>query len=334
MLRTRRGSSVEVSVRPKIDMNTAVLPIREFTVAFLSGLLAGERAERRTRKGRRALGCYRHAVLVLRWFLDGTRVVQLAADNQLGLSTTYRYLHEAIDLLAAAAPSLPGALLAARMAGHTHVNIDGTQIHTDRSKAAGPTARIDLWWSGKHRHHGGNVQVVTAPDGWPLWTSPVRPGREHDITFARTHPGLLDTLTDWTDTEHTVLADLGYEGENTRLTCPIKNTHGMTLTVEQCTIDALHRATRALAECGNSLLKTIFVRIRVDQQPHGHAPVCLSCYPNRAASLALLSPGPHGNQRLGTLALHEQRSNRPLDGTEPAPVQDRRRHRPRRWQPA
>ena len=59
---------------------TAVLPIGEPTVAFLSGLLAGERARRRTRRGRRALGCYRHAVLVLRWFLDGTRVAQLAAD--------------------------------------------------------------------------------------------------------------------------------------------------------------------------------------------------------------------------------------------------------------
>ncbi len=26
------------------------------------------------------------------------------------------------------------------------------------------------------------MQVITAPDGWPLWTSPVRPGREHDTT--------------------------------------------------------------------------------------------------------------------------------------------------------
>ncbi len=34
---------------------------------------------------------------------------------------------------------------------------------------------MDLWWSGKHRHHGGNIQVVSAPDGWPLWTSPVGP---------------------------------------------------------------------------------------------------------------------------------------------------------------
>ena len=25
---------------------------------------------------------------------------------------------------------------------------------------------MDLWWSGKHRHHGGNIQVVSAPDGY------------------------------------------------------------------------------------------------------------------------------------------------------------------------
>jgi hypothetical protein len=53
---------------------------------------------------------------------------------------------------------------------------------------APPTRGVDLWWSGKHRHHGGNIQVVSAPDGWPLWTSDVRPGREHDTTAARHDP--------------------------------------------------------------------------------------------------------------------------------------------------
>ncbi|ANS70781.1 transposase [Streptomyces lincolnensis] len=46
-----------------------------------------------TRKGRRALGCFRQAVLVLRWFLDGTRLAQLARDNRVSTSTVYRYLH-------------------------------------------------------------------------------------------------------------------------------------------------------------------------------------------------------------------------------------------------
>ena len=143
---------------------TAVLPVAEETVVFVSGLLAVKRRRRDTRSGRRALGCFRQAVLVLRWFVDGTRLAQLATDNRIGVSTAYRYLHEGIDVLAAAAPGLPGALLAARAAGHPHVQLDGTLIRTDRCQMPGPTARsdrperrVDLWWSGQHAAHGGNV---------------------------------------------------------------------------------------------------------------------------------------------------------------------------------
>jgi hypothetical protein len=49
----------------------------------------------------------------------------LATDNAIGKSTAYDYLHEGIDALAARAPKLESALLAAKMAGHPHVNIDG-----------------------------------------------------------------------------------------------------------------------------------------------------------------------------------------------------------------
>lgn len=115
---------------------------------------------------------------------------------------------------------------------------------------------------GQAHHHGGNVQVVTGPDGWPLGTSPVRPGREHDTTCAHTHDRLLDTPLAWTDDTHVVLADLGYEGENTRLTCPVKNARGGVLTPDQRTINALHAATHALAERGNALLKTTCTALR------------------------------------------------------------------------
>ena len=82
-------------------LTPAVLPVAEETVHFVSGLLATERRRRGTRGRRRALGCYRQAVLVLRWFLDGTRLAQLAVDNRIGRSTAYRNLHEGIDVLAA-----------------------------------------------------------------------------------------------------------------------------------------------------------------------------------------------------------------------------------------
>src|SRR3954471_14958011 len=255
---------------------TAVLSAPDETVLFVSALLAAERRGRGTRRGRRALGCYRQALLVLRWFLDGTRLAQLAADNAISTSTAYRYLHEGIDylhegidVLSAAALGLPGALLAARAAGHPHVQVDGTLICTDRCSVPGPAlrrgrsgARVDLWWSGKHACHGGNVQVVTTRDGWPIWTSPVRPGREHDTTCLRAHAGLLPALAEWTDETYAVLGDLGYEGEQAALTTPVKKATGRPLTDDERTVNALHAATRALAERGNALLKTTFKALR------------------------------------------------------------------------
>ncbi len=248
---------------------TAVLPVSEETVLFVSRLLAAERRRRGTRGRRRALGCYRQAVLLLRWFVDGTRLAQLAVDNAIGGSTAYRYLHEGIDVLADRAPGLRGALLAARAAGHAHVTVDGTLIRTDRCHVPGPTARtdrsgrrVDLWWSGKHAAHGGNVQVIAAPDGWPLWTSGVRPGREHDTTALRSHGQALPLLAEWTDQAHAVLADLGYEGERAALTTPIKRNTDAPLTDDQRTVNLLHAATRAPAERGNSLLKTTFKALR------------------------------------------------------------------------
>jgi hypothetical protein len=51
---------------------------------------------------------------LLPWFVDSNRVAHLALDNQVSSSTAYRYPHEAIDVLAAAAPGLHGTVLAAR----------------------------------------------------------------------------------------------------------------------------------------------------------------------------------------------------------------------------
>ena len=192
---------------------TAVLPIGEHTAVRLAQLLAGEQRKRRTRRGRRALGPWRQAVLVLRWLFDDTRMSQLARDNDIAVSTAYDYRDEAIAVLAARQPSLHGALLAAKAAGHTHVLLDGTLIRTDRIATPGPTRGVDLWWSGKHHHHGGNIQVVSAPDGWPLWTSDVRPGREHDLTAAKADPQLLELIALCVSDGQMSLADLAYEGE-------------------------------------------------------------------------------------------------------------------------
>jgi hypothetical protein len=239
-----------------------VLPSGEETVEFLEGLLEAERVRRGTRADTRVLSCRQQAVLVLRWFLDGTRLRQLAMDNTVGKSTAYDYLHEGIDVLAARAPRLQSALLAAKAAGHSHVSIDGTLIETDRNRTPGPTPGVDLWWSGKHDNHGGNVQVVTAPDGWPLWTSAVRPGREHDTTALRAHAEILPALATWTADSLPVLADLGYEGERDTVTVAFKKPKGGQLTEDQKVYNTAHNGKRAVGERGNSLLKTTFKALR------------------------------------------------------------------------
>jgi hypothetical protein len=142
---------------------TAALPIRDHTVVFLSGLLHAERQRLGTRTATRALGCFMQATLVLRWLLEGTKVKQLAGDNAISLSTGYAYLHEGITILAAHAPGLPAVLLAAKMAGYPHVNIDGTLIETDRAPITGHACLADV--IGRHRWSGGSrVQL----HGWSL----------------------------------------------------------------------------------------------------------------------------------------------------------------------
>jgi hypothetical protein len=90
----------------------------------------------------------------------------------------------------------------------------------------------------------------------------VRPGREHDTTALRTHAEALPLLAEWADEGHAALADLGYEGERTALTTPIKQPAGRRLTDDQRTVNLLHAAVRTQAERGNALLKTTLKALR------------------------------------------------------------------------
>jgi hypothetical protein len=145
-------------------------------------------------------------------------------------------------------------------------------LHADRIATPGPTRGVDLWWSGKHRHHGGNIQAVSAPDGWPMWTSDVRPGREHDTTAARADPDLLTQIAAWVDDGQLGVAVLGYEGEAQTLRIPIKKPADGELTVDQQAYNAVHGALRCLGERANSLLKTTFKALRRWRGCPGHAP--------------------------------------------------------------
>lgn len=244
-----------------------VLPVDREVVTWFAARLQTGRRRRGTRKATRAIGCFRQAVMVLRWLFDGTRMTQLTCDNAVSSSTGYRYLHEGLDVLAAQVPSLAETIGAARTAGYEHVGLDGTLIPIDKAHVEGPTAGVDLWWSGKHARHGGNIQVISAPDGFPMWVSEVRPGREHDSTCAIA-AGLDSWLADLNAAGEThrllVLVDLGYEkfssAEPVRL--PHKKPQGKELTVGQLQYNKVLGALRALAEKANADLKMRFHALR------------------------------------------------------------------------
>jgi len=57
---------------------TAVLDVRRETAGHLAMMLRGHRDRLGTRRGTRVPGVFKQAVLVLRWSVDGARLVQLA----------------------------------------------------------------------------------------------------------------------------------------------------------------------------------------------------------------------------------------------------------------
>ena len=110
---------------------------------------------------------------------------QLAAGFGVGTTTAYRYIAEAVDILAALAPTLAEAVRTE--SGKAFVILDGTLLPIDRIAADRP------FHSGKHKKHGMNVQVIADPAGRLLWASPALPGSVHDIKAARTH-GIIGAL--------------------------------------------------------------------------------------------------------------------------------------------
>jgi hypothetical protein len=134
-------------------------------------------------------------------------------------------------------------------------------VRTDRAADPGPGG-ADLWWSGKHQHHGGNVQVISTPDGRPIRVSPVRPGRERDTTCAR-HHGLIEALNRLADQQAIpTLVDLGYENAGNGFRHPVKKPAGGEPTEAQQTLNKVIRGIHGICERANALLKTTFKALR------------------------------------------------------------------------
>jgi hypothetical protein len=243
----------------------ATLDIPRELAQHVARLLLAERLRRGTRRGRRVLGVFSHAVLALRWFRDSTPVAALARDADIGISTTYRYLHEAIDTLAAQAPELSDILRERLAAGDIHVILDGTLIRSDRVAAtceneAGRT--INEWYSGKHKAFGGNIQFVSTTDGFPLWCSEVSPGSWHDLAAARAH-GAIGALCAAAATGLPCLADKGYCFAGIGIHAPIKNPSGdQVLDPDNRCYNTLITRLRCLGERAAAMLLTRWKALR------------------------------------------------------------------------
>ncbi|WP_327699800.1 transposase family protein [Streptomyces sp. NBC_00459] len=178
------------------------------TLRFLTGQLTARRREIGTRW--RRLPAARQALLALAHLRCGDTYAQLAAGFGIGIATAFRYIRGAVDILATLAPSLAEAMKTIRT--KAFVILDGTLLPIDRIAADTP------YYSGKHKRHGMNVQVLTEPFGRLLWASPALPGSTHDLTAARQH-GIIEALADaglkcW--------ADKAYQGAGGTVRVPFR----------------------------------------------------------------------------------------------------------------
>ena len=106
------------------------------------------------------------------------------AHSRVPATFAWRYAEETVALLAARAPKLRRAVRDANKAGYPYVVVDGTLVEIDRVAADRP------FYSGKHRKHGMNLQVIASPDGNILWVSGALPGSVHDKRPTCHEPGL------------------------------------------------------------------------------------------------------------------------------------------------
>ncbi|GAB7043923.1 hypothetical protein JCM9533A_77740 [Catenuloplanes niger JCM 9533] len=150
------------------------------------------------------------ALLALAHLGNGDTYTCLAAGSEIGIATAWRYVQEAITLLSAAADDLNAAMRRIRLLAYAI--LDGALIPIDRVADQKPH------YSGEHKRHGVNVQVVADAAGRPVWASAALPGAVHDLTAAHAH-GIIDALN---SANVMTFADKGYQGACGTVRTPFK----------------------------------------------------------------------------------------------------------------
>ncbi len=145
------------------------------------------------------------------------------------------------------------------------VILDGTLLRIDRVAMA--SGRDRPYYSGKHKAHGVNVQVIAEPAGRLIWASPALPRARHDMGVAAEH-GILDALT---AASVQVVADTGYHGAGDAVRVPQRRRRldpdtgrYRRLSRHQKAVNNAHARQRGPGERANAQLKSwkILRRIR------------------------------------------------------------------------
>ncbi|TDD21609.1 hypothetical protein E1294_14340 [Nonomuraea diastatica] len=99
------------------------------------------------------------ALLVLVYLRKVETFAELGAGFGVSTATACRYAEETVALLSARSPKVGQTLRKAKRDQLHYLVQDGTLIHIDCIAADRP------YFSGKHRVHGMNIQVIATPDG-------------------------------------------------------------------------------------------------------------------------------------------------------------------------
>jgi hypothetical protein len=219
----------------------AAIPLSTASLTHLSQLLRTDRTQRGVRWRRLDPG--RQALLVLAHLRNGDTYARLAAGFGISTATVYRYIREALALLAAQAPTLDQVVY--RASRLLYLILDGTLIPIDRVAEDRP------YYSGKHKRHGVNVQVLADTRGNLLWVSPALPGAMHDVRAARTH-GIPAALIKFGVAAY---ADAAYQAAGPTIAVPYRR-HPKPLSRNQKIVNRNHAHKRAPGERAVATLKT------------------------------------------------------------------------------
>jgi hypothetical protein len=223
-----------VSHRARLDVPAPVL-------RTVTRWIAGVRRRPGARPWQRAAPVHAQVLLGLRWLRHRIDLHGLARNAQISDATAYRYLHEALDVIAAHAPDLHQVVAAAHAGGAAYLCLDATPVPTDRVAPA-PRPAMTCGSPISTAVTTATSRCSATPPGFRCGTSEVRPGSVHHLSAAREL--VLPTLYPHAARGLPVLADKGYTGAGIGVHTPVKRPVGGAL---------LHPDTR----CYNRLLTTL-----------------------------------------------------------------------------